>query len=371
MHSKYIAAMRKAATTTSPKGLMEATRLIQSALLGDGPLAGFRPAVSPAGKPATGKRRSKVTAPLADVVERLARVKAGAPAAAATRHAAAQPDGAEFLSGSFTAPAGTRAYKLYVPASLRAEPAGLVVMLHGCTQNPDDFAAGTGMNAVAEEHGLLVLYPAQPRSANANGCWNWFEPRDQRRGAGEPSLIAGMTAEIVAKYGVPPGRVWVAGLSAGGAMALVAATTYPELFSAVGVHSGLPYASAGDVGSAFMVMRGDSGRTPARGGGSSTKVRTIVFQGDRDSTVHASNGARIFAEANSASGDVTTLNGNASGRAYSRTVVRGEGGRETAEYWLIAGAGHAWSGGSAAGSYADPQGPDASREMLRFFMAGA
>ena len=209
------------------------------------------------------------------------------------------PDGAQFVSRSFTCVAGTRAYKLYIPASAPDRPRGLIVMLHGCKQNPDDFAIGTNMNAVAEAHGLLVAYPAQPASANASSCWNWFNPADQARGAGEPSIIAGITREIMSEFSLDRNQVFVAGLSAGGAMAVVMGETYPDLYAAVGTHSGLPYKSANDVMSAFAAMRGEDRHCPlsaicAPRRTAEPLVRTIVFQGSADPTVNPANADRIL-----------------------------------------------------------------------------
>ena len=284
------------------------------------------------------------------------------------------PDGAQFVTRSFSCAAGTRAYKLYIPASAAERPRGLVVMLHGCQQNPDDFAAGTNMNAVAEEHGLLVAYPAQTGSANASSCWNWFNPRDQMRDAGEPSIIAGITSEIVSEFQVDRRKVFVAGLSAGGAMAVVMAETYPDLYAAAGIHSGLAYQSAGDVMSAFAAMRGETGPTrrskPQAATDSQPRVRIIVFHGAADSTVHPLNGDNV---ANAAGRHCATSNRergcSSSGRTYTRSVSAGEDGATAVEYWLVDDAGHAWSGGRPEGSYTDPLGPDASREMMRFFLA--
>jgi poly(hydroxyalkanoate) depolymerase family esterase len=235
-------------------------------------------------------------------------------------------------------------------------------MLHGCKQDPDDFAAGTRMNALADEHGFIVVYPEQPATANASRCWNWFQRADQQRERGEPSLIAGITRDIIARYDVDPRRVYIAGLSAGGAMAEIMVHTYPELYAAVGVHSGLPYAAAHDVASAFAAMRGRRQRPgPQCGESISHPVPAIVFHGDDDTTVHPSNGERAFTSR-------TVESGEHSGRPYTRTIQAGESGKPAMEHWLVHGAGHAWSGGSGNGSYADPLGPDASREMLRFFL---
>src|SRR3954471_12450860 len=276
------------------------------------------------------------------------------------------PEGATFETATFTNPAGTRDYKLYVPASRTGQPMPLIVMLHGCTQSPDDFAAGTGMNALAEEHGCLVAYPAQPSSANANKCWNWFNANDQGRDQGEPSLIAGITRQIMKAHRVDPSRVYVAGLSAGGAAAAIMGPAYPDLYAAVGVHSGLPVGSARDMGSAFAAMRQGA---PVTGNGTRA-VPTIVFHGDQDHTVNLRNGEAVIAQSTApATGLRTTVQqGQApGGRAYSRTVHADPSGKALGEHWTIQGAGHAWAGGSPSGSYTDPRGPDASREMLRFF----
>src|SRR3954452_21201656 len=276
------------------------------------------------------------------------------------------PEGATFETATFTNPAGTRDYKLYVPASRTGQPMPLIVMLHGCTQSPDDFAAGTRMNALAEEHGCLVAYPAQPSSANANKCWNWFNANDQGRDRGEPSLIAGITRQIMKDHPVDPGRVYIAGLSAGGAAAAIMGAAYPELYAAVGVHSGLPVGAARDIPSAFVAMS-----QGATGSGLSTRViPTIVFHGDKDFTVHASNGDAVVAQSKATATGLqsTVQRGQApGGHAYSRTVHTNPSGKALCEQWTIHGAGHAWAGGSSSGSYTDPRGPDASREMVRFF----
>lgn len=275
------------------------------------------------------------------------------------------PDGAAFLDRRYSCAAGARRYRLYVPSTANDGLQGLIVMLHGCTQNPEDFAAGTGMNALAEAHRLIIVYPAQTGSDNSMSCWNWFRPGDQMRGAGEPAIIAGLTESLRDEYAVPKDRVFVAGLSAGGAMAAILGETYPDLYAAIGVHSGLAYGSANDVMSAFTAMRGQGGieRAPARSGG----PRRIVFHGSADTTVHPSNAGRIIAGDGRTSRSEHGPTGET--RGYSRLVVEGADGPH--ECWIIDGAQHAWAGGNASGSYTDPRGPNASEAMVRFFLRGA
>jgi poly(hydroxyalkanoate) depolymerase family esterase len=287
------------------------------------------------------------------------------------------PDGAAFVTASFTNQAGTRSYKLYLPSGRAGQRLPLVVMLHGCTQSPDDFAAGTRMNALAEEHGCLVAYPAQPAAANPSKCWNWFEPNDQQRGQGEPSLIAGITRQIIRDHSVDPSRVYVAGLSAGGAAAAILGATYSDLYAAIGVHSGLACGAASDLPSAFRAMRQGGAPVERRAGRVSTNggaariVPTIVMHGDQDTTVHPRNGDEVIAQSKAAAIELRAIVQHGQvpgGHAYSRAVYADPAGRVLLEQWAIHGAGHAWAGGSPAGSYTDPRGPDAAREMLRFFL---
>ena len=192
---------------------------------------------------------------------------------------------------------GTRPYKLYIPTGYAAGKAlPLVVMLHGCTQNPDDFAAGTRMNALAEERQCFVLYPAQTQAANRSRCWNWFKRAHQRRDQGEPAILAGMTREVMQRYGIDPRKVYVAGLSAGGAMAAVMGATYPDLFAAVGIHSGLPVRKRArcSVGLRRHARRAAARR--ASGAAAGRVVPTIVFHGDRDATVHPRNGEQVASQ---------------------------------------------------------------------------
>ncbi len=284
--------------------------------------------------------------------------------------------------------AGTRAYKLYVPRRIGALPPPLVVMLHGCTQSADDFAAGTRMNRLADEHGFLVVYPEQATSANPSKCWNWFKAQDQARDSGEPSLIAGIVRDVVAQHSVDTRRIFVAGLSAGAAMAVILGETYPDLFAGVGAHSGMPYRSAHDIQSAMAAMKGGrSGiaslkASPSPDAAQSRRITqavpTIVFHGDRDHTVQQCNGIEIAqqarhahaaAEIDMAKRDSVERGTSPGGRGFSRTVLADAAGRTRVESWTVHGAGHAWAGGSERGSYTDASGPDASAEMVRFFLS--
>lgn len=330
--------------------------------------------------------------PMLDVSETIRRTLAAAGVAPAAPSAdgvpAAPPWPGRFDASEYGNDAGSRAYKVYVPLRPASAPPAMLVMLHGCTQSADDFAAGTQMNRLAEEHGMLVVYPEQTAQANPSRCWNWFKPQNQRRGVGEPSLIAGIVGAVARRHGADPGRVFVAGLSAGAAMAVVLGETYPELFAGVGAHSGLPYGSAHDIPSALAAMKGGrsglAGQQVAAAAAASPKTRAvqavplIVFHGDRDHTVQQSNGARIVQQARDAHGAAAGQGGlrasthtgvTARGRRFSRVVHADARGQGLIEGWTVHGAGHAWSGGHASGSYTDGAGPDASAEMVRFFMA--
>lgn len=285
-------------------------------------------------------------------------------------------DGGQFVERSFSNAAGARDYKLFIP-SPRSGRRPLLVMLHGCTQSPDDFAAGTRMNALAEEEGIYVVYPRQSRRANAQKCWNWFEPGDQGREMGEAGIVAGIVRAVSTEHPIDTARIYVAGLSAGGAAAANLARAYPDLFAAVGVHSGLAAGCARDLPSALSAMRVGAPGGEAPGGASgfgagsvvqTIRVPTIVFHGEGDGTVNPRNAEAVLAQAGIAELTPSREDGSSAGHTYTRTRYADATGRVQVEAWSVRGAGHAWAGGSPEGSYTDPGGPDASRAMLDFFL---
>ena len=381
--------MAKAADLTRSGKLYEATVLIQSLLHRPGPEANLPAAqlantgsvidgdftrlepeaTSPkAATPKAKPERATPRVPTTPQAEKLRKIAAGGMPMHGPLSGQAEPlpDGAQFLSLTYRAPQASRSYRLYIPANRPATQMPLIIMLHGCTQTPEDFAAGTGMNAVAEETGCLIAYPAQPTGANAQKCWNWYRPEDQARDRGEPALIAGLTRTIWSDHNADPARTYIAGLSAGGAAAVVMAHAYPDIFSAVGVHSGLPAGGAQDIPQAFAAMRSGSKGKPYQ-----TVVPTIVFHGLADCTVHPDNGAAVMTQALNAMPGLraTARHGVADGGLrYRITAHNHADGRSLAEHWQIESAGHAWAGGHSTGSYTDPNGPDASRQMVRFFL---
>jgi poly(hydroxyalkanoate) depolymerase family esterase len=371
MNTPFSRGMARAAALTRSGKLAEATALIQSLLRpgttpappdqGDIIDGDFTPLDPVAPRPKPARRRT----PLAETLRTIA---AGGMPAAATKRGKAPPvaPDAQFLALTHTGADGSRAYRLFIPARHGGVPMPLIVMLHGCTQTPEDFAAGTAMNQIAQEFGCLVAYPAQPSGANMQKCWNWYRPEDQQRGAGEPALIAGLTRDIQRDHGGDLARSYVAGLSAGGAAAVLAAAAYPDIFAAAGVHSGLPAGGAHDIPSAFAAMRSGS-----RGTSHAKPMPTIVFHGTHDQTVHPDNGDAVLSQAVAAWPplQVAAHNGVAPGGRRFRTTTHSDAkGRTQAELWRIEGAGHAWSGGHPSSSYTDAAGPDASRQMMRFFL---
>ncbi len=287
---------------------------------------------------------------------------------ATSRAKTTKPRGASFTKGVHVCEFGKRSFKLYFPAiAVTADrPLPLLMMLHGCSQTPEHFARGTGMNALAEEFGFLVVYPVQERKSQIYRCWNWYKPGDQARGSGEPALLASLVSEIIVKHGADPQKVYVAGLSAGASAALIVADAYPDIFAAVGTHSGLPVGAAHSGLSAVFAMK-----YGAPGLQRSDPMPTIDFHGSSDKVVNPRNGRFIVARAldpYSHLGKTVKIGRKVGGRKYVRTSYGLGTGRSFIEHWVIAGAAHAWSGGNAAVSYTDPAGPDASREMVRFFL---
>ena len=367
------------------RSIAKATKLTRSGNLFDA-VSVFKMLAAPAAKPVRKKRaaaaKPRETAkpaltkalvkPRSALGETVRRISAGGMPArpALTTIKPVVSRGASFKTASYSNEHGKRSYKIYVPAQLASSPRStlmpLVVMLHGCSQTPDDFALGTGLNRLADEFGVIVAYPAQPVGANANKCWNWFKRTDQARDGGEPALIAGITRKILRDHLADPGRVYIAGLSAGGAAAAITANVYPDIFAAVGVHSGLPIGAAHDAASAFVAMR-----QGAPGSRQSVAMPTIIFHGADDTVVHPRNGRAIAARSVatfSRLDEVVKQGKTSAGTTFSKTVHRAANGKSFCEYWALEGVGHAWSGGNLAGSYTDTSGPDASREMLRFFL---
>ena len=293
----------------------------------------------------------------------------------ATRATSGRQQGANvepgLISERLVTDAGSLEYKLFVPRSYTGEPCPLLVMLHGCSQDAQDFARGTGMNAIAEKYQCIVAYPEQSSSANSGKCWNWFERAHHHRGGGEPALIAGVARKVMHEYAIDPENVFIAGLSAGAAMAVVLGRTYPDLFAAVGCHSGLAYGCAVGTSAAMQAMQ--YGESAGASHDNDTAPPMIVFHGDMDGTVHPRNGQVVIQQwlgaGSPGSGAQAQLEtGQIGRRSFTREIHRSAGGAVVAEHWTIHGGGHAWSGGRPGGSYTASGGPDASEEMMRFFL---
>lgn len=354
MNDDFMSAMRRTLDAVRAGNPARATRLIQGALSGTPKPSAPEPKTSPA----VGRIR-RPTRPLSQVIADLAARSPGK--AANLRGPISPPDlpeGAVFHRRRHDGPHGGRDYLLFRPSGRSGPVRGVVMMLHGCTQSPEGFAAGTRMNRHAEENGLIVVYPEQTRTDNMQLCWNWFHPGDQRNDGGEAALLAGLGAAVLSEFNLSDAGLFVSGLSAGGAMAALIANTHPDLVAAASVHSGLAPGSAQDVVSAFAAMRGDaSGRAEA------LRVPAIIFHGSADGTVAPVNAGRL-AGPMTATAERTGVGGS---RRFDVLSGRNASGHPV-EVWRIDGAGHAWSGGQAEGSYTDPLGPDASAESMRFFL---
>lgn len=387
-HNTLHTLMREATRLTQAGQLTEATQALQQALGGGGMAA--TPFFKSTGQPPPDGSSSPPSTRVGDTSLILdgCVFEQGQQQAPRQKMPAGSDTGA-FTTGTHTHAGITRRYKLYTPPQATGPATALVVMLHGCTQNPDDFAAGTGMNAHAREQGFMVVYPEQAQDANPQRCWNWFKHNHQKRGSGEPALIASLAQTLVQQHGIDRRRVFVAGLSAGGAMAAIVAAAYPDVFAAVGVHSGLPRGAASNVAEALMVMKNGGGskiqnpRGPRAKTAAYQTVPTIVFHGDHDQTVHPRNGEQVLACAiapegadmpmQSATAQAASIEQGISprGRRFTRSTYTNGAGAPWAEHWVLHGAGHAWSGGLPHGFYTDATGPDATREMLRFFFSQA
>ncbi|MGO8800992.1 MAG: alpha/beta hydrolase family esterase [Roseiarcus sp.] len=371
MRSRLLEAMGEALSHVRKSNVAEATALLRNVLSGGQARGEADEAEASPRFPPTRALAPPARRPLGEVLRALRVGRVILPETAKPTSERAPPAfDHRFTARAYRGAAGTLNYRLYVPADHAERDLSLLLMLHGCTQNPEDFAVGTRMNDLADEFGLIVAYPHQPRSANASGCWNWFDRRHQHRGSGEPAKLAGLAQALAAEFGVPKERIFVAGLSAGGAMAEVLAATYPDVFDGVGIHSGLPYGAANDVPSAFAAMKGTGVAGPAPRAASNADCRKIIFHGGADATVHPTNGERILAEAQRGPEPLRRIDLDweiESGRV-NRTVLQDADGRAVVERWFVEGGAHAWFGGDSRGAYTQSVGLDASRVMVRFFL---
>ena len=294
-----------------------------------------------------------------------------------------------FVDGVFTSEAGARRWRLWIPGAYDGRTRlPLVVLLHGCTQDPDDIARGTRVTELADKLNLLVLLPEQPETANPKKCWTWYDAAHQRRDAGEPSLIAGMTRQTLGDWAVDSQRVYITGISAGAAMASVMAIAYADVFAAAGLHSGIPYRAAANVMEGVAAMtRGASDPVQlattamADMGPRARAIPAIIVQGLADAVVKPVNAehtrdmwltmnalvrrdaapaVRPTAEQRSEAGGLGVITS-----CYpSRQVTTG---CEVTTVF-VEGLGHAWSGGSKAGTFTDERGPDATDVILKFLL---
>jgi poly(hydroxyalkanoate) depolymerase family esterase len=322
------------------------------------------------------------------------------PTLAAPHAAAAEPG--TFTESSYGTGADAREFWTYVPSSAPTQPRALVVALHGCTQTAPDFATGSRWNALAEAAGFVVVYPEQSAAANGTQCWNWFLPEHQVRGAGEPGTIAGITQQAIAAHGIDPSRVYVTGVSAGADMTAILAATYPDLYAAVAPFAGCAYSTCADVAGTLayaqmgprarvvpaMVMQGTAdvlnnfalGETLAA---QAVATNDLADDGeDNDSvpdqptsTEHVGLDESFVSNAGTA-GDTCVRNhqfpcagGVVGAESYPYSIERHADatGCSVVDFWIVHGLGHDYPGGDPAGTFTDPIGPDATREIWKFF----
>lgn len=363
--------------------LMGVTEAMQRALMGPLSAAPEQPHISTDVLDAVLPERSALTAFTA----------AHGSAAAVAAPASEQPGSFERIT--FVHDGAQHHYLLYVPpGAVAGTPMPLVLMLHGCSQDPDDFAAATGMNQAATAANALVLYPAQARNANPSGCWNWFESSNQHRGQGELGLMVAMVCDVMERHPVDAQRVYAAGISAGGAMVALLGREYPDMFAAIGVHSGLQAGAADNMMAALSAMNNGAklgpsspSARPAAHSSGAAHPALIVFHGDADTTVSAKNGEQLVdAALQAALGDKRAAvqesqpGQSDAGQRFTRHLYRAVNGADAdadgdhraadvlVEHWVLHNAGHAWSGGSAKVGQTDPRGVNATKEMLRFFL---
>lgn len=369
MKSRMQTALQQALTLVRKSQVLDATELIRSAL-SDAQGVPEQPRSSSNPRPLSlGSPQSPPLTPQLLLKERKPVLKRHLSANDPNPIKQPKPSGS-FTSRTFSHQVRELSYMLYVPSQSSEHERSLVLMLHGCTQTPIDFALGTAMNSLADEFNLVVAYPLQPHAANSSGCWNWFDVRHQKAGSGEPAMLSSLAENLMREFTIDECRVFAAGLSAGGAMAEILASEYPRQFSAIGVHSGLPRGAATSLGNAFAAMNGSSKLKPPSGSHSAYCSRRIVFHGSDDKTVHPSNADTIVHQAGRRSKKIKKVEFKSviNGREVIRTIYREGSEPVTVEHWIILGGGHAWFGGDGRGSYTDPKGPDASREMVRFFL---
>ena len=321
----------------------------------------------------------------------------GDAAHAKATHPVAQAAG-HFVDGTFSSDAGTRRWRLWVPSRYdksRRHP--LVVLLHGCTQDPDDLARGTRVSEHADRRDVLVLLPEQPESANPKKCWNWYDPAHQQRDGGEPALIAGMTRQVAGEWAVDPQQVHIAGISAGAAMAAILAVTYPDVYASVALHSGIAYRAAANVMEGVGVMTTGAPDSPRLArlaydamGARARVIPAIIVQGAADPVVKPINAihtrdmwlamnalARGIGSSGNAVADASHVTPDRRSEAHVSgldAVTECYGARTSkseceVEVLTVAGLGHAWSGGSKLGTFTDERGPDATDAILRFLLA--